>query len=297
MDKIIRVGVDLAKNVMQIHAVGADERVVTRKAISRGHFVNWFACLQPCLVAMEACSGAHYWARRLSALGHTVRLIPPQFVAPYRKGGTQMKNDALDAEAICEAASRPHMRFVPIKSPAQQSVLVLHRMRTGFVEERTALINRMRGLLCEFGVFVPQGIEQFRKHFIECIEDGISEFAGPARQSLMRGWAQWQALDEEISWLDRQINEHAKLDPDARRCMQMCGVGALTASAIVATIVDARQFRNGRQMAAWLGTVPKQKSSGGKQRLGRITKQGSDDLRTLLFQGASLRDALRAPAR
>jgi transposase len=178
------------------------------------------------------------------------------------------------------------MRFVPVKSPAQQSVLVLHRMRTGYVEERTALVNRLRGLLAEFGVFVPQGIGQLRKHFVDRIEDGNNELAGPARQALMRGWAQWQALDEEIAWFDRQIAEHANHDSQAQRCMDVCGVGRLTASAAVATVVDARQFKNGRQLAAWLGLVPRQKSSGGKQRLGRITKQGDDYLRTLLFQGA-----------
>jgi transposase len=286
MDKITHIGVDLAKNVMQVHAVDSAGRVVVRKALARERFVSWFANLEPCLVAMEACGAAHYWARKLRALGHDVRLIPPQFVAPYRKGGVHVKNDALDAEATCEAASRPHMRFVPVKSPAQQSVLVLHRMRTGYVEERTALVNRLRGLLAEFGVFVPQGIGQLRKHFVDRIEDGNNELAGPARQALMRGWAQWQALDEEIAWFDRQIAEHANHDSQAQRCMDVCGVGRLTASAAVATVVDARQFKNGRQLAAWLGLVPRQKSSGGKQRLGRITKQGDDYLRTLLFQGA-----------
>ncbi|KWO82402.1 transposase [Burkholderia ubonensis] len=286
MDKITRVGVDLAKNVMQIHAVDGAEHIVVRKAITREQFVNWFANLKPCLVAMESCSAAHYWARKLRALGHEVRLIPPQFAAPYRKGGARVKNDALDAEAICEAASRPHMRFVPVKSPAQQSVLVLHRMRTGFVEERTALANRLRGLLVEFGVFLPQGMHQLHKHFIDRVEDGNNELTGPARQALMRGWAQLQTLDEEIAWFDRQIAEHANHDPQAQRCMDVCGVGRLTASAAVATVVDARQFKNGRQMAAWLGLVPKQNSSGGKQRLGRITKQGDGYLRTLLFQGA-----------
>ncbi|MEM5332150.1 IS110 family transposase [Paraburkholderia sp. JHI2823] len=286
MDKITRVGVDLAKNVMQIHAVDSAGRVVVRKAIRREQFVSWFANLEPCLVAMEACSAAHHWARKLRTLGHDVRLIPPQFVAPYRKGGAHVKNDALDAEATCEAASRPHMRFVPVKSTAQQSVLVLHRMRIGFVEERTALVNRLRGLLAEFGVFLPQGIGQLRKHFVDRVEDGSNELAGPARQALMRGWAQWQALDEEIAWLDRQIAEHARHDPQAQRCMDVCGVGRMTASAAVATVVDARQFKNGRQMAAWLGIVPSQKSSGAKQRLGHITRQGNDYLRTLLFQGA-----------
>ena len=286
MNTIARIGVDLAKNIMQVHAVDQSGHVVTRKAISRANFLNWFTNIPPCLVAMEACSAAHYWARKLCSLGHDVRLIPPQFVAPYRKGGSRMKNDALDAEAVCEAASRPQMRFVPVKSPAQQSVLVLHRLRTGYVEERTALVNRLRGLLSEFGVFLPQGIDRLHAHFMESLDDGTNELTGTAREALMRGWAQWQALDQEIAWFDRQIVTHARQDPQAKRCMDMCGVGPLTASATVATIVDARQFKNGRQMAAWLGTVPRQKSSGGKQRLGRITKQGNQYLRMLLFLGA-----------
>jgi transposase len=266
MDKITRVGVDLAKNVMQVHAVDGAGRVVVRKAIARER-VRELVCQSGTVpVAMEACSAAHYWARKLRALGHDARLIPPQFVAPYRKGGVHVKNDALDAEATCEAASRPHMRFVPVKSPAQQSVLVLHRMRTGFVED-----------------------------FLDRIEDGNNELTGPARQALMRGWAQWQALDAEIAWFDGQIAEHASHDPQAQRCMAVCGVGRLTASAAVATVVDARQFKNGRQMAAWLGIVPRQKSSGGKQRLGRITKQGDDYLRTLLVLGA--RSAIRTAPR
>ncbi|MBK5122292.1 IS110 family transposase [Paraburkholderia madseniana] len=295
MDKITRVGVDLAKNVMQLHAVDCTEHVVVRRAIARERFVSWFANLEPCLVAMEACSAAHYWARKLRALGHDVRLIPPQFAAPYRKGGARVKNDAVDAEAICEAASRPHMRFVPIKTPAQQSVLVLHRMRTGFIEERTALVNRLRGLLAEFGVFLPQGIHQLRKHFVDRVEDGSNELAAPAREALMHGLAQWQALDDEIAWLDTQIARHVSDDPQAQRCMKVCGVGRLTASAAVATVIDARQFKNGRQMAAWIGLVPKQNSSGGKPRLGRITRQGNDYLRSLLYQGA--RSAIQAAHR
>jgi transposase len=189
---------------------------------------------------MEACSAAHYWARKLRALGHEVRLIPPEFVAPYRKGGARVKNGARDAEAICEAASRPQMRFVPVKSPTRQSVLVLHRMRTGYVEERTALVNRLRGLLAEFGVFFPQRISQLYRYFDDCVEDGSNELAGPAREALMRAWAQWQALDQEIAWFDRQIAEHSNPDTQAKRCMEMCGVGRLTASATVATVVAAR---------------------------------------------------------
>lgn len=295
MDKITRVGVDLAKNVMQLHAVNSTEQVVVRRAISRERFVNWFANIDPCLVAMESCSASHYWARKLRALGHDVRLIPPQFAAPYRKGGPQVKNDAVDAEAICEAASRPHMRFVPVKSPAQQSALLLHRMRTGYIEQRTALVNRLRGLLAEFGVFLPQGIHQLRKYFVDRVEDGANELSGQARAALLRGLAQWQELDNEIAWLDSQITQHASDDPQAQRCMAIRGVGRITASAVVATVVDAHQFKNGRQLAAWIGIVPKQNSSGGKQRLGRITKQGSDYLRSLLFQGA--RSAIQAAHR
>src|SRR5258707_15558320 len=195
MDRITRVGADLAKNVMQVHAVDSAERVVVRKAISRERFVSWFANLEPCLVAMEACSAAHYCARKLRELGHDVRLIPPQFVAPYRKGGARVKNDAVDAEATCEAASRPHMRFVPVKSPAQQSVLVLHRMRTGYVEERTALVNRLRGLLAEFGGFVSQGIGPVGKAFVHPIEGGDHEPAGPGRPALIPCWAARPARD------------------------------------------------------------------------------------------------------
>jgi transposase len=295
MNTVIIIGVDLAKNVMQLHGVDDVGRVVVRKAISRDRFIAWFTRLSPCVVAMEACSSAHYWARRLRALGHEVRLIAPQFVAPYRKGGKHVKNDALDAEAICEAASRPHMRFVPIKTPQQQSVMVIHRMREGFVAERTALVNRLRGLLAEFGVFLPQGIDALRSRFADALEDATNEMNGIARTALQRGWEQWQALDQQIAWYDAQIAAQARQSPQAQQLMAIAGVGPLTASAAVATIADARQFKNGRQMAAWLGLVPKQASSGGKTRLGRITKQGNDYLRTLLFQGA--RSAVMTAAR
>ncbi|MFL9860022.1 IS110 family transposase, partial [Paraburkholderia madseniana] len=160
VNRIVRIGVDLAKNVMQLHGVDVAERVVIRKAVTREKFLEWVANLEPCLVAMEACTASHFCARRLREYGHDVRLIPPQFAAPYRKGGSSVKNDALDAEAICEAASRPHMRYVPIKTPAQQGALVLHRMRQGLIEERTALVNRLRGLVAEFGIFLPQGIHR-----------------------------------------------------------------------------------------------------------------------------------------
>ena len=246
MDKITRVGVDLAKNVIVIHAVNATERVAARKAISRQKFLEWFANLEPCLVAMEACSAAHFWGRKLRGLGHEVRLIAPQFAAPYRKGGQSVKNDKLDAEAICEAASRPHMRFVALKTAEQQNALVLHRMRTGFVEERTALINRLRGELTEFGVFLPVGIDAFRAHLIDALEDGATELSGVARTALLRGWEHVQALDQQIAWCDAQIAAQVKHDSAAQRLMSMIGVGVLTASAAVATVGDARAFKNGR---------------------------------------------------
>jgi transposase len=286
MEKITRIGVDLAKNVIQVHGVDSMERVVVRKAISRQKFLEWFANLEPCLVAMEACSAAHYWARKLRALGHEVRLIAPQFAAPYRKGGRHVKNDRLDAEAICEAAGRPHMRFVAVKTADQQNVLVVHRMSSGFVEERTALVNRLRGELVEFGVFLPQGIDAFRAHFVEALEDGATELNGVARTALLQGWDHIQALDRQITWCDAQIATQVKHDSNAQRVMAVIGIGPLTASAAVATVGDARLFKNGRQFAAWLGNVPRQASSGGKTRLGRITKQGNTYLRTLLFQGA-----------
>jgi transposase len=256
------------------------------KAIPRQKFLEWSANLQPCLIAREACSAAHYWARKLRALSHEVRLIAPQFVAPYRKGGKHVKNDRLDAEAICEAAGRPHMRFMPVKTADQQNLLVVHRMRSGFVGQRTVLVNRLRGELVEFGVFLPQGIDAFRAHFVAALENGSSELNGVARTALLHGWDHIQALDRQIAWCDAQIAAHVKNDSNAQRAMAVIGIGALTASAAVATVGDARLFRNGRQFAAWLGNVPKQASSGGKTRLGRITKQGNTYLRTLLFQGA-----------
>ncbi|NPT68475.1 IS110 family transposase, partial [Paraburkholderia sp. RL16-012-BIC-B] len=202
MNRIVRIGVDLAKNVMQLHGVDVAERVVIRKAVTREKFLEWVANLEPCLVAMEACTASHFCARRLREYGHDVRLIPPQFAAPYRKGGSSVKNDALDAEAICEAASRPHMRYVPIKTPAQQGALVLHRMRQGLIEERTALVNRLRGLVAEFGIFLPQGIHRFRERFAESVEDGGNELPGLTRVALLRGWTRIVELDAEIDWFD-----------------------------------------------------------------------------------------------
>jgi transposase len=247
----------------------------------------WCAQLPPgCLVAMEACSGAHHWARKLRALGLDARLIAANFVTPYRMEGRGGKNDANDAAAICEAASRPKMRFVPIKSIDQQSVLSVHRLREGFKAERTACINRIRGLLAEFGLVFPQSPQALRLALPDVIEDASNEIGGLARLTLQRAQQQWQELDEHMLWCEQRIGAHVKSDPQAKAAAKLLGIGPIGASAMVATVGDFKQFKNGGQLGAWMGLVPKQDSSGGKIKLGRITKRGDEYLRTLLIQGA-----------
>jgi transposase len=255
--------------------------------MSRQRFAAWCAQLPAgCVVAMEACSGAHHWARRMLALGLQPRLIAPHFVSPYRMEGKGGKNDATDAAAICEAASRPKMRFVPVKSCAQQGVVCLHRLREAYKEERTACINRIRGLLSEFGLVFAKGPAALRAQLQATLEDASNELPGCARLVLDRAFAHWRALDEEIAWCDTQIAARAKEDEQARQLQPIPGVGPLSASAVVASVGDLRQFRSAGQFAAWLGLVPRQNSSGGKATLGAITKRGDDYLRTLLIQGA-----------
>jgi transposase len=285
MEQIVRLGIDLAKRVIQLHGVDARERVVLRRSVPADKLAELVVQLPPCLIAMEACSTAHHWARKLTALGHSVRLIAPQFVAPYRKGGTSGKNDAADAEAICEAASRPTMRFVPVKNVHQQGIMTMHRMRQGWIEERTALINRVRGLLAEFGLTMPQRTAALQR-IPEILEDASNEMPGAARVVLMAGWQHLGVINERIAELDREIRSHAKADESARRIMELPGVGALTASAVVAVIGDAREFKSSRQFAAWLGLTPSQNSSGGRVQLGRITKRGDGYVRMLLIMGA-----------
>jgi transposase len=287
MSEITRVGVDLAKQVIQVHGVDATERVVVARSMSRQKFCAWCTQLPAgCVVAMEACSGAHHWARRLRALGLDLRLIAPHFVTPYRMEGKGGKNDATDAAAICEAASRPKMRFVPVKSCAQQGVLCVHRLREAYKEERTGCINRIRGLLSEFGVVFPKSPEQLRAGLAAALEDATNEMPGVARLALDRAFAHWRSLDAEIAWCDAQIAAHVKEDAHARQLTAIHGVGPTSASALVAAVGDFRQFRSAGQFAAWLGLVPRQNSSGGKACLGGITKRGEDYLRTLLIQGA-----------
>ena len=284
---VVRVGVDLAKRVIQVHAVDAAGQLVTGRALARDRFIGWCAQLPAgCVVAMEASSSAHHWARKLCSLGLDARIIAAHLVKPYRKQGSSGKNDANDAAAICEAASRPSMHFVPIKSVEQQSILCVHRLREGVKEERTACINRIRGLLAEFGLVFAQSPKVLRLVLADVIEDASNEMGTLARLTLQRAHAQWRELDEHLAWCDERIAEHARTNGQVKTATTLLGVGPLTASAVVATVGDFRQFRNGAQFGAWIGLTPKQHSSGGKTRLGRITKRGDTYLRTLLIQGA-----------
>lgn len=287
MSEITRVGVDLAKNVIQVHAVDAAGRVVAARALPRGKFFEWCVHLPPgCLVAMEACTGAHYWARRLVAQGLQVKLIAPQFVAPYRLQGKSGKNDANDAAAVCEAASRPNMNFVPIKTAAQQSRLAIHRLRENYKTELTALINCIRGILAEFGLVVAQGPDKLRRSLPGLLEDASNELSGELRVAIQEAMAHCAALQERIDACNQRIAQHARDDERVRQAAQLWGIGPITASAVVATVCDFRQFKSAAQFAAWLGLTPSQNSSGGKARLGKITKRGDIYLRTLLVQGA-----------
>jgi len=279
MEQITTVGIDLAKNVFSLHGVDRSGAVALRRTVRRDQLLQTVAALSPCLIGMEACSGAHEWGRRFQEHGHTVRLMAPKFVAPYRKSG---KNDGNDAEAVCEAVTRPNMRFVPVKSTEQQALLSLHRVRQGFVVERTAIINRLRGLMSEFGVILPLRSVTVRRQAAAAAE-ALPELARRVIGDLLE---QMRALDERIDGYDREIEAQARLSESARRLMKIRGIGATTALAIVATVGDAREFKNGRQFAAWIGLVPEQYSTGGRPRLGHISKRGDAYLRNLLVQGA-----------
>lgn len=279
MEQVTTVGIDLAKNVFSLHGVDRLGAVVLKRAVRRDQLLQAVAGLPPCLIGMEACSGAHEWGRRFQGLGHTVRLMAPKFVAPYRKGG---KNDGNDAEAICEAVTRPNMRFVPVKSAEQQALLAVHRVRRGFIVERTATINRLRGLMSEFGVILPLRSVTVRRQAAQAAE-ALPELARGAVGDLLE---HLRRLDGRIADYDREIESQARLSEPAQRLMKIRGIGATTAMAIVATIGNGHEFANGRQFAAWIGLTPRQHSTGGKARLGHISKQGDAYLRALLFQGA-----------
>ena len=283
----VRVGVDLAKRVIQVHAVNAAGKVQTTRALRREQFIEWCAQLPAgCMVAMETSSSAHHWARKLVAMGLDARIISAQLVGPYRLEGHTGKNDANDAAAICEAASRPQMRFIPVKSVEQQSMLCVHRLREGIKADRTACINRIRGLLAEFGLVVAQGAEELQDVLSEMLEDAGNELGTLARLTLQRAQTQWHELDAHMAWCDERIAAHARTNPTVKAAATLIGIGPVGASAAVATVGDFKQFKNGAQFGAWIGLTPRQHSSGGKSKLGGITKRGDTYLRTLLIQGA-----------
>ncbi len=290
--KITTVGIDLAKNVFQVHAVDERGAVVLRKQLRRDQMTAFFANLPPCVIGMEACGSAHHWARTLKCLGHDARLMSPQFVKPYVKSN---KNDVADAEAICEAVARPNMRFVPVKSVEQQAVLSLHRVRQGFVKARTAQANQIRSLLGEFGLIMPAGISHIAKRVPRLLEDASNPLPGSFRQLITRLTEHLKDLDMLVDEFEAQIKAWHRSSELSMRLEKIPGIGPLGASALVASIADATSFANGRQLSAWLGLVPRQHSSGGKPALLGISKRGDVYLRTLLIHGA--RSAILAAQR
>ena len=282
---IIRVGVDLAKDVFQVHGVDRNEKPVWRRKLSRDEWVDaLLKKIEPnCEIGMEACGGAHHWARLLQAKGFVVKLIAPQFVKPYVKSN---KNDANDAEAICEAMSRPHMRFVPVKTMAQQDIQAVHRVRAELMAQRKAKGNQVRGLTSEYGIVAPREWLHLRRAIPCWLEDAENGLSGRFRELLQGLWQDLLTLDERVAELDREIALIAASDPVAKRLQQLRGVGPMIATALLATVGDASQFANGRQMAASLGLTPKQNSSGGKTRLLGISKRGDSYVRSLLVHGA-----------
>jgi transposase len=279
---VTTIGIDLAKHSFSLHAVDARGKTVFRKNVSRVKLLLFLASQPASRIGLEACSGAHHWARQLTALGHRPGIMAPRFVAPYRKGG---KNDGNDAEAICEAVARPGMRFVGVKSAEQQAVLCLHRVRHGLIKERTALINQLRGLLAEFGLIMPKGRYSAQRHLPAILEDAENGLPLLARQLLHDTDRRLRQMNEQLLAYDRELERLANAAETAKRLMTIPGIGAVTATAILASVGDPRQFRNGRQFAAWLGLTPRQYTTGGKIRLGRITKRGDVYLRTLLIHG------------
>lgn len=283
--KLIRVGIDLAKNVFQVHGVDRSEKAVWRRKLVRADWIKaLLAQIEPgCEIGMEACGGAHHWARVLQAQGYTVKLIAPQFVKPYVKSN---KNDANDAEAICEAMSRPHMRFVAIKTVEQQDIQAVHRVRANLADQRKATANQIRGLTSEYGLVAPKELVHLRAAIPAWLEDNDNGLSERFRRLLRGLWQDLLTLDRRLAELEREIEQIARQDPVAIRLQQLRGIGPITATALVATIGDARHFANGRQMAASLGLTPRQNSSGGKERLLGISKRGDTYLRCLLIHGA-----------
>jgi transposase len=286
------IGIDLAKNVFQAHGANEKGKAVLKKQLKRAQMLPFFANLTPCRIGMEACGSAHHWARKLQALGHTVQLIAPQYVKPFVK---RNKNDAADAEAICEAMVRPNMPTVPIKNASQQAILSVHRARQGFVKARTAQANQIRGLLAEYGIVIPKGISHIAKRVPEILEDGENDLPGSFRLLIERLSDHLKELDRQVGELEAQIKLWHRENSASKKLAKIPGIGPMTASATVASVGDARNFKNGRQLAAWLGIVPRQHSTGGKSTLQGISKRGDSYLRTLLIHGA--RAVIRAAER
>jgi transposase len=281
----ITIGLDLAKNVFQLHGVDESGRVIVARQLRRGQVIEFFKKHPPCLIGMEACATAHHWARELAKFGHTVKLMPASYVKAYVKRG---KNDAADAAAICEAVTRPSMRFVPIKTVEQQGALMLHRARDLLVRQRTQLINALRAHLAELGLVAATGVDGLKSLFGVIQEAGkTGKLPAPMLEALQALMAQLQALGEQIGTLERSIHAQHRASETSRRLETIPGIGVIGATAIAATITDPSAFKSGRDLAAWIGLVPRQNSTGGKQKLGSISKQGDRYLRRLLIVGAT----------
>jgi len=280
--KITVLGIDLAKNSFQLHGVDEQGNRVLKKKLTRKQLVAFIAQLPPCLIGLEACGGAHHWVRVFSQLGHTVKMIAPQFVKPYVKSN---KNDAVDAEAICEAVQRPSMRFVPSKSIEQQDIQSVHRVRSLLIGRRTAQANQIRGLLMEYGIVIPQGINQLRKAIPDILEDAENSLSCYFRELLRELYEEIVHFDERIETIELKLKVISEQNEDCKRLLTIPGVGLLTATALIAAIGDISVFKSGRELAAWIGLVPRQHSTGGKPTLLGISKRGDSYLRTLLIHG------------
>jgi len=283
MEQVSVVGLDLAKSVFQVHGVNAQGEAVLRRRLTRGQLLKLFEKLPPCLVGMEACASAHHWARELVALGHEVKLMPAQYVKPYVK---RCKNDAADAEAICEAVTRPTMRFVGVKSPEQQATMMLHRVRKILTRQRTQISNALRAHMAEFGITAAIGRGGLERLIAVIADQEDARLPDEARACLGVLSTQLDMVKEQILDNDRRILADARKTEAGRRLMKIPGIGPLLASAIVACVPDPATFSNGRSLSAWIGLTPRQNSSGGKERLGSITKAGNTYLRELLVVGA-----------
>ncbi len=281
--EVSTIGLDIAKSVFQVHGVDGSGATVMRRQLRRRQLLGFFAKQPPCLVGMEACATAPHWAREIGALGHEVRLMPPHYVKPYVK---RNKNDAADAEAICEAVTRPTMRFVAVKSTEQQGVLMLHRTRELMVRQRTMLVNAIRAHMAEFGIVARVGLPQVKALLAVIADEEDGRLPPPARTCLAGLAAQLMSLEREIAAAERRIHAWHRASPASRRLETIPGIGPITASALAASIADPSVFKNGRELAAWIGLVPRQSSTGGKERMGRISKQGDHYLRWLLVAGS-----------